>query len=403
MRERFFARLRAALLHAALAACASQALAQGGDPARVAVGYVYPSERELTLSLVDRPPEDLGLAGAELGVADNDTTGQFTGQDYELLARAVEPGDEAAAVAAAEALAGEGAVAIVAELPAGPLLAVADAVAPTLVLNVGAPDDALRLEGCRDNLVHVIPSRAMRADALAQFLIWKRWPRWFLVEGSHEEDRAFAEALRRAAGRFGGEVVEERVFEDTGGARTTDSGHVQVQRQLPVFTQRAPDHDVLLVADESEVFGAYMPYHAWDARPVAGSAGLVPTVWSPAHEQWGGIQLQGRFADEAGRPMRAEDMLAWMGVRMVGEAATRANSAEAGAIRDHLLGPDFELAAFKGEALTVRPWNNQLRQPVLLADGKTVVSVSPQEGFLHPTSFLDTLGYDAPESECALR
>ena len=160
---------------------------------------------------------------------------------------------------------------------------------------------------------------------------------------------------------------------------------------------------MLLVADESEVFGAYMPYHAWDARPVAGSAGLVPTPWSPSHEAWGAVQLQGRFADTFDRPMRAEDMLAWMAVRMVGEAATRTGSSDPQAVRDYLLGPDFELAAFKGEALTIRPWNNQLRQPILLADGKTVVSVSPQEGFLHPTSFLDTLGYDAPESECDLR
>ena len=384
---------------------ASLATAGADDAARVAVGYIYPAERELTLSLIDRPPGDLGLAGAAMGVADNDTTGQFTGQRYELLARAVTPGEGMAqeAVAAADDLVAEGAAAIVAELPAEPLLAVAEAAGDLLVLNVGAPDDALRLSGCRTNLVHVIPSRAMLADGLAQFLVWKQWPRWFLVEGSHAEDRAFADALRRAAERFGGEIVESRVFEDTGGARTTDSGHVQVQRQLPVFTQRAADHDVLLVADESEVFGAYMPYHSWDARPVAGSAGLVPLAWSPAHEQWGGIQLQGRFADEFRRPMVEEDMLAWMAVRMVGEAATRAASADPGAIRDYVLGPDFELAAFKGEALTVRPWNNQLRQPILLADGKTVVSVSPQEGFLHPTSYLDTLGYDEPESECRLR
>jgi hypothetical protein len=31
-----------------------------------------------------------------------------------------------------------------------------------------------------------------------------------------------------------------------------------------------------------------------------------------------------------------------------------------------------------------------------------VVSVSPQEGFLHQFSELDTLGYDQPESGCKL-
>jgi ABC transporter substrate binding protein (PQQ-dependent alcohol dehydrogenase system) len=101
--------------------------------------------------------------------------------------------------------------------------------------------------------------------------------------------------------------------------------------------------------------------------------------------------------------MEEEDMLAWMAVRAVGEAATRAGSAEPDAIDAYLLGPEFALAAFKGEALSLRDWNLQMRQPILLATDKSVVSVSPQEGFLHPTSFLDTLGYDAPESDCALR
>ena len=371
----------------------------------IRIGYLYPSERQMTLSLTDRPPADLGLSGAELAVADNETTGRFTGQGFLLEPVRLAPGADMAASAAREAarLAEAGTGAIVADLPADALLAASDAAPGTLVLNVGARDDALRLSDCRPALVHIAPSRAMLADALAQFLIWKKWPRWFLITGSHERDRLFAEALRRAAARFGADIVEERVFEDTGGARTTDSGHVQVQSQIPVFTQGAPEHDVVVVADESEVFGAYLPYNTWSPRPVAGSAGLAPVAWSPAHEQWGAIQLQNRFREAAGRAMRDEDMLAWMAVRMVGEAATRAGSDGPGAIRDYVLSEAFELGAFKGQALTVRPWNNQLRQPVLLSDARTVVSVSPQEGFLHPGSFLDTLGYDRPESACALR
>jgi ABC transporter substrate binding protein (PQQ-dependent alcohol dehydrogenase system) len=50
----------------------------------------------------------------------------------------------------------------------------------------------------------------------------------------------------------------------------------------------------------------------------------------------------------------------------------------------------------------VRDWDLQLRQPILLTDGSTIVSVSPQEGFLHQYSELDTLGYDRPESKCKL-
>jgi hypothetical protein len=73
---------------------------------------------------------------------------------------------------------------------------------------------------------------------------------WLLVVGSHAEDKLYGDALRRSAKRFGARIVQEKVFEDTGGARRTDSGVVQIQRQLPVFTQGAPAYDVLVAADD---------------------------------------------------------------------------------------------------------------------------------------------------------
>lgn len=364
------------------------------------IGYIAPERRPLTLSLVDRPAPDAGVAGATLAIADNNTTGRFTGQSFTLLTATAT--DTASALASLDTFAADGVAWLVVDLPAEPLLALADAAAARgiLVFNVGAPDDDLRGARCNANVIHVAPSRAMLADALAQFLVWKRWPRWFLVTGSHPEDAAFAAAIRRAATRFGARIVEERTFLDRGGARTTDTGHIQVQRQFPVFMQNAPAHDVVVVADESEVFGTLMPFNTWDPRPVAGSAGLRPTVWTPEHEQWGAVQVQNRFRNAFDRPMMKEDMLAWTAVRAVGEAATRTGSADPEAIEAYIKGPDFHLAAFKGEALSLRDWDNQIRQPILLADGRTVVSVSPQEGFLHPTSYLDTLGEDRPETEC---
>jgi ABC transporter substrate binding protein (PQQ-dependent alcohol dehydrogenase system) len=197
--------------------------------------------------------------------------------------------------------------------------------------------------------------------------------------------------------------VQERTFEDTGGARRTDSGVTQIQRQIPVFTQSAPDYDVLVAADESEVFASYLPYRTWDARPVAGSAGLVPKSWDAAHDQWGANQLQNRFVAMFSRRMTALDGQAWMAARMIGEAASRTRSADPKALLAFLKSPDFALAAFKGQRLTLRDWNQQLRQPVLLTDGRTIVSVSPQESFLHQFSELDTLGYDRPETRCKLQ
>ena len=387
-------------LSLALCMCLAPPLWGQDDAAEISIGYLRLADQEITLSLLDIPAENAGVAGAQLAIDDNNTTGQFTNQHFALEEVRVAGVDEA--VAAADRLAAQGIGFILADLPAETLLAVADSVPGVLVFNISATDDRLRGADCRANVVHVAPSRAMLADALAQYLVWKKWQRWFLIVGSHPQDQAFAEAVRRAASRFGGQIVEERVYEDTGGARRTDSGHVQVQRQMPVFTQGAADHDVVIVADESEVFGAYVPYRTWDPRPVAGTAGLTPTGWSPAHEQWGAIQLQNRFIEVAGRLMTETDIQAWTAVRMVGEAATRTGSADAATIAEYLLGDEFEIAAFKGEKLTLRDWNRQLRQPILLSDRHTVVSASPQEGFLHPSSYLDTLGYDRAESQCTL-
>jgi ABC transporter substrate binding protein (PQQ-dependent alcohol dehydrogenase system) len=209
--------------------------------------------------------------------------------------------------------------------------------------------------------------------------------------------------LKRAAQRFGAEIVEERVFEDRGASRQTDSGNVLIQREMPVFTQEAADHDVVVAADESEVFATYLPYRTWIPRPVAGSAGLVPGSWHPSFEQWGAKQIQNRFVKATGRRMNSKDMQAWTAVRIIGEAATRTNSGSPEKIAAFIKDPGFSIAAFKGQRVTFRPWNWQLRQPILLSDARNVVSVSPQEGFLHQVSELDTLGVDQPETKCTLK
>ena len=129
----------------------------------------------------------------------------------------------------------------------------------------------------------------------------------------------------------------------------------------------------------------------------------MPTSWEASHDNWGAVQLQNRFIKLAQRRMKAIDMQAWTAVRAIGEGATRTQSADAGKIVAYIEGPTFEIAAFKGQKLTLRDWNLQLRQPILLSDGRTVVSVSPQEGFLHQFSELDTLGYDRPETKCKLK
>ncbi|MBR1225036.1 MULTISPECIES: ABC transporter substrate-binding protein [unclassified Bradyrhizobium] len=382
-----------------LSIVASSAFA--ADPIDIRVGYLGQAGIKSKLSLVEQPSENDGIAGARLAIEDNNTTGKFLNQRFFLEEIRLKDGEDVAK--AAMALADRNGI-IIADLPADALLKAADALRDrkTVLLNAGAIDDRLREQDCRANVIHVAPTRSMLADALAQYLVWKQWKRWLLVVGSHEPDKLYADALRRAATRFGAKIVQERVFEDTGGARRTDSGVTLIQRQMPVFTQAAPAYDVLVAADESEVFASYLPYRTWDPRPIAGSAGLVPTSWDAAHDQWGAIQIQNRFVKLNSRRMTARDMQAWTAARMIGEATSRTNSGDPKSVFDFLKRPDFSVAAFKGQRLTLRDWNLQLRQPILLVDGRMIVSVSPQEGFLHQYSELDTLGVDRPETKCKL-
>ena len=378
---------------------ATSALA--AEPIEIRIGYLHHAVIQSTLSLVKQPAKNDGIAGARLAIEDNNTTGKFLNQHFSLDEMRLRDGDDVTKAAAA--LANNNGF-IIADLPADELLKAADALRDhgTVLLNAGAIDDRLREEDCRANVIHVAPTRSMLADGLAQYLVWKQWKRWLLVVGSHDRDKLYADALRRAATRFGAKIVQERKFEDTGGARRTDSGVTLIQRQMPMLTQQAPAYDILVAADESEVFASYLPYRTWDPRPVAGSAGLVPTSWDAAQDQWGAIQLQNRFIKLNARLMTALDMQAWTAARMIGEAASRTNSSDAKRLFDFVKGPDFSLAAFKGQPLALRDWNLQLRQPILLADGRMIVSVSPQEGFLHQVSELDTLGVDRPETKCKL-
>ena len=350
------------------------------------------------ISRYDRFFDDLGFAGGTLGNEDNQTTGAFLGHQYSLKTQATTPEN---AVEAARAMVQEGIRFLVVLAREPDLLKIVDAVgSDTLVFNAFAPDNDLRQTACRANLLHIAPSHAMLADAIAQYLVWKKWTRWFLIEGSNPDDQKLAEAYRRSAQKFGARIVEERVYEDTGGSRRADSGHVLVQRQMPIFTQSAAEHDVVIAADESDVFAPYLPYHTWDARPVAGSAGLQPLTFHAAHEAWGATQFQRRFEKLSGRYIRSEDYNAWLAVRVIGEGVTRTGTADAKTVEAYILSDAFELAAFKGQKVTFRSWNGQLRQPILLADNKITIAVSPQEGFLHHRSPLDSMGLDEPESGC---
>lgn len=345
------------------------------------------------LPFFDEVITERGIQGARLGIQDNNTTGRFTRQNFSLRESIVPPDGDV--TAAFKALLADGHRHILLNLDAAKILELASLPESqnALLYDIASRDDRLRGESCRPNVLHLLPSRAMRADALAQYFAKKRWNKWFLAVGPGDGDKLYAEAIKRAAKRFGSKVVAEKTWQHTFDERRTP------ESEVPVFTQGI-QYDVLIVADESGLFGDYLPYRTWQPRPVAGTQGLVATAWHRTHEAWGALQLQNRFRDQAGRWMTEEDYGAWLAVRAIGESATRAKSVDFDKVKAFMLGEEFALAGFKGVPLSFRRWNGQLRQPVLLAWSRSLVAVAPVEGFIHPKNELDTLGYDEPESKC---
>ena len=365
--------------------------------AETSVNIVYlrqEIDRPPVLSNLDAVPEDEGIAGAEVGLEDNITTGKFLDQSFTLDIRRVPVGGDFIAETR-DALGSTDLILV--DAPTAALTQVTDLAeaSSALFFNVSNYDDSLRNEDCRVNLLHTLPSYAMRSDALMQLLQSRRWTDLVMVSGTHEPDIAFANALRRSATKFGLRIRDEKEWVFDANMRRAASAEV------PLFTQDFPNHDVMLVADETGDFARYLPFNTWEPVLLAGSEGAQPVAWSPVMEQWGGVQLQNRFEEYAGRTMRSVDYAAFAAVRAIGEAVTRTGSAEVEVIRDYILSPDFELGAFKGRPLSFRSWNGQMRQPVPVVHANAVIAVPPMDGFLHPINELDTLGFDQPESRCS--
>lgn len=395
------AKARAAILLLGLSYWSACHAAAAAEPVvNIEIAYItgtYPKSD--FLSLLQTTPGDLGEAGARLAVKEINITGRFVGRTYEMETTRVASdrplADQLRPVLAKTKL-------LVADLDRADLLALADMpeAKDAVILDMRTHDDDLRQANCRRNTFHILPSTAMLTDALGQYLIEKRWPRWFVLKGTTPADTSYAGDIARTAKRFGGKIIETRSYGYDAGARRVDTGYQQIQTQMPLATHDAPPHDVLVVADAGDIFGDYLPYATAEPRPVVGTQGLFATAWSPAFQEYSALQMQHRFQVAAKRPMLEADYGGWLAMRTIGEAVIRSGQTGTVGLGTFLRSPTFEVAGFKGQGLTFRRWDQQLRQPVLLATPLMVVSLSPQEAFLHPHFLTDTLGYDEPETKC---
>lgn len=345
----------------------------------------------LKLKTVRRP-----FPGAEVAARESRATGRALG--LKLGLEWVEAVDAAALAADIRRMRDETGIRFfLVDADAEALLEIADATKDdgVLLFNVSEPADRLRGEDCRANVMHMIPSRAMLMDGLAQYLVARNWRRVLVLRGEQPEDTVSAAAFERSARKFGLKIVAVKDFLLSNDPRNRG------QNNIALMTAE-PDHDVIFLADDYGEFGRYVPYQTHLPRPVVGAQGLEVNAWHWAWERHGAPQLNQRFDKQAGREMKDADWAAWAAYKVIVEAVARAGGTDFDAVTAYLKGEALRFDAYKGNPASFRPWNNQLRQPVLLHTHNAVAARAPLDGFLHRRDVLDTLGIDEPESKCLL-
>jgi len=336
------------------------------------------------------------FAGAEVGVDDAAPLARILNTDFTLdriVARS--SSDVAAAVLQA---ADAGTQFFLIDVPAEAYQALAAVVRgrDLLLFNVSEPDDALRRILCAAEFVHVYPSRAQLMDGVVQYVISRKWPNLLVLEGPMPEDTAMTVAFDHSAQKFGARIVAHQKFKVGTDPRDRE------QNDPALLSAINRDFDMVFVADSQFDFARSVPYRLVRPRPVVGSIDLEPVAWHWTWDHNGAPQVNARFEKRSGgRHMQGADWAAWVAVKMIVQATLRTHSVDFSKQRAFIL----STGAFdgdKGLAVSVRPWDHQVRQAVLLAAPYEVVASAPIEGFLHQTNELDTLGDDQPESTCHL-
>jgi ABC transporter substrate binding protein (PQQ-dependent alcohol dehydrogenase system) len=295
-----------------------------------------------------------------------------------------------AARSAATAAEKAGAAVLLVDLPAAWALAVVDAV-KLPVLNLSEPADSLRQQDCRARLFHLLPSERMRADALAQALVARKWTKLLLLTGASPADTLRAATAQASMKRYGLQVVASKPFKLSADPRERDLAN-------PLLLTGAAQYDAVWVVDSDGEFARSLPYRTVLPRPVVGDAGLVALAWHAQFERFGAPQVVRRFAKANKRAMTAQDWAAWMAGKALVALISAAPKGSAASWAQAL--PKLQLDGSKGTQMSFRPWDGQLRQPLQLTDGQGVIGTAPIEGLLHPSEVLDTLGADAPEKLC---
>lgn len=345
------------------------------------------------LSNIIEDPDDLGLKGAELAIIDSNKSAKFLNQNFNLITKISE--DENELIQAFEEFVKNKNSYVVLNVEDDLLkkFLAHNSSKDILLINASSQSSNLRSEICSKNLLHTIASNAMLYDGLMQFLIKRDFKDIFLITGTNPKDILISEDIKRAAKKFGANIVKEKIWENNTDIRR------KAGEEFPVFTQ-AKDYDVILVADYFGDFGESIYFNTWLPRPIAGTQGLTPVTWDKVIESNGAAQMQSRFEKFTSRWMKSQDYSNWVAIRTIITAITNTKTADLKTNLDYIYSDKFDVAAYMGRKLSFRDYNGQLRMPIALIQPRALISTSPQDGFLHPITDLDTLGIAPFEMKC---
>lgn len=345
------------------------------------------------LSNVIEEPEDLGLKGAQIAVIDSNKSAKFLNQHFNLLEKISY--DENELIKEYESFINKGNSYVVLNVEDTLLkkLITNKLSSKALMINASNLNTRFRKEYCKPNLIHTIPSNTMLYDGLVQFLVKRNFKKIFMISGTNPKDIQIQNDMKKSIKKFGAKIVKEKIWENNSDIRRKASA------EFPSFTQ-AKDYDVVLVADYYGDFGEFLYFNTWLPRPIAGTQGLKPLQWHKVIEAWGAAQMQNRFEKFASRWMEQKDYSNWVAIRTIISSIAKTQTASLEENIKYIRSKDFEIGAYMGRKLSFRDFNGQLRTPISLVQPRALISKSPQVGFLHPVTDLDTLGVAKYEMSC---